>query len=145
MTLAAPILTIIAFLSIECVGSTDPPYISFSQLHEVLEKFLDDDTDMHRLHLTAEEMARQNSQFDDLRRKRSLKLSPSGKGGGVPETVPEDASADQQKGQEDPLFKVNRQPIMPDFTVSEPDIELAPIPGIHVAIYFLAAGLATRF
>lgn len=36
----------------------------------MLEKFLDDDSDMHRLHLTAEQMSRQYSVEDS--RKRSL-------------------------------------------------------------------------
>ena len=79
--------------------------VLFPQLHEVLEKFLDDDNDMHRLHLTAEEMARQNSQFEDTR-KRGLKLTPSGKGGSVTGTVPGSASPSGRKGQGDTPPKV---------------------------------------
>ena len=68
------------------------------QLHEVLEKFLDDDNDMHRLHLTAEGMARQSS-LDDTR-KHTHKPNSPGKSKAGPAPVPEHEEAADRQGVE---------------------------------------------
>ena len=83
------------------------------QLHEVLEKFLNDDSDMHRLHLTAEEMARHYS-VDDFGKRTAKVHAPSSEdgtqaGAGGRAAATHEAAADRQGLDSDVSGKVSRR------------------------------------
>ncbi len=76
---------------------------TMSQLHEVLEKFLNDDSDMHRLNLSAEELSRQLSLGGPLSRpgrKHRFKSIITRSEEPAADDLPREVEADAIKGEE---------------------------------------------
>jgi hypothetical protein len=70
-------------------------YVPLPQLHEVLDRFLNDDNDMHRLNLTAEEMSRQFSLAEGRARSKA-RMASHGQDLGSTAAAEHEAAADRQ-------------------------------------------------